>query len=136
MQSIMNKFDFAKKLESNITNKEQISNATKTLKKVHDEIDSLSKALSYMYASYAIIAHENKSKRLTTLLFKKAIELNAEHKNTFLQEKARRDNDSKKLKELAIYSLEDTIKFYDKKIEETNKTYSDKMTKHNIKKKL
>lgn len=125
MESIKNKFDFAKKLESDLTNKEQISSATKTLKKVHDEITSLSTALSYVYANYAIIAHDNKSKRLTTLLFKKAIELNPEHKNTFLQEKARRDNDSKKLKELAAYSLEDTINFYDERINDAQADNAD-----------
>ncbi len=72
-----------------------------------------------MYANYAIIAHESKSKRLTTLFFKKAIELNPEHKNTFLQEKAHRENDSEKLKEIVSHSLEDTINFYDAKIEES-----------------
>lgn len=126
-EAIKSKFSNISKLTGDIKNKDEIAKASRILKQIHGEIDLLSRSLSYMYANYAIAAHDNKSKRLTSLFFKKAIELNPEHKNTFMQEKAIRNNDSEKLKEIALNSLEDTINFYDKKMEECSQTGMEKI---------
>lgn len=89
-----------------------------TLKEIHKNINELSKSLSYLYAYRAIKAHDEGKRRLTTLCFKKAIELNPEHRNTFIQEKAVRTNNIEKIEEMSSYFLDDSIKFHDKIIKD------------------
>lgn len=90
------------------------------LRKVYKEIEQRSIALSYLYAYLAVIAHKNKSRRTTTALFKRAIDLNPEHEQVFILEKARRTNNFEKIEQTLLVSLEETIDFHESLISMEN----------------
>lgn len=103
-----------------IDDRSRITKTNSELNKIHNKVNEIANSLSYLYVYYAVSAHKEKKRRLTSLFFKKAIELNPIHKNIFIQEKAARANNVEQIQKMAALSLIDTIKFYEKTIEESD----------------
>jgi hypothetical protein len=121
--------NFSIEIKSEISDRRQATKISNDLKKIHDKINELSESLSHLYVYYAVLAHKKEKRRLTSLFFKKAIELNPEHKNTFIQEKAARTNNLEKIQEIAAFSLADTIKFHDELMEDNSDNNITKISK-------
>lgn len=108
------KHNFGVDLSDTTFNQKIVRDSTRKLREAYEKISLERNALSYFYAHFAILAHKNNARRATTMFFKKAIQLNPEHEQIFLIEKAKRSKNIEELQSLVSKTLPETIEMYNK----------------------